>query len=123
MIDEEHPRPVGQAAMDLHAVVMHLDRPALGIDARDQPLRARHGEVAGDRGVMGDHVHVRLKADIGRHGLGDGLAAARDRRAAMDFVDLHDRGLGVVHCRRGFDILRVERARARDCRARERERP
>ncbi len=28
--------------MDLHAVVMHLDRPAFCIDAADQPLRARH---------------------------------------------------------------------------------
>jgi hypothetical protein len=46
MIDEEHPRPVGQAAMDLHAVVMDLEGLAVGIDAADQPLRTRHGEVA-----------------------------------------------------------------------------
>jgi hypothetical protein len=38
MIDEENPLAVRQAAHDLHAVVMNLDRLAIVIATRDPPL-------------------------------------------------------------------------------------
>ena len=96
--------------MDLHAVVMDLDRPAVGIDAADQPLRARHGEVAGDGGVMGHDIHMRFQSDIGGHRLADAVRAARDAAATVDFVDLNDRGVGVVHRGRRVNVLRIEGA-------------
>src|SRR5439155_523451 len=82
---------------NLHAVVMHLGRLAVCADALDQPLRPRHRKIAGYRGVMGHDIHVRLQSDIGGHRLADAVGAARDAAAAMDFVDLNDRSVGVVH--------------------------
>jgi hypothetical protein len=59
---------------------------------------------------MGHDIHVRLQSDIGGHRLTDAVGAARNVAAAMDFVDLNDRGVGVVHRRRGVDVLRIEGA-------------
>ena len=63
--------PVRQPAVDLHAVMMQLGRRAVLVEARDQPLRAGHGEVAGDRSVMGDDIHVRLESYVSGHRLAD----------------------------------------------------
>ena len=63
-------------------------------------------KIAGDRRVVGHHIHVRLEADIGSHGPADAVGPARNRGAAVDRIDLHDRGVRVVHGRRRFDILR-----------------
>src|SRR3546814_16151790 len=57
---------------------------------------------------MGDDVHVRLQADVGRHGVADTLGAARRPGAAVDLVDLNDRGVRVIKGGRGLGILRVE---------------
>jgi hypothetical protein len=57
---------------------------------------------------MGDDVHMRLEPDIGGHGRADAVGAACDGGAAMDFVDLHDRSIGMVERCGRFDILRVE---------------
>ena len=97
--------------MHLHAVMMHLGRIAVPILAPDQPLRTRHREIAGDGRVMRHDVHVRLQSDTGRHGFADAVGAARDGGAAMDLIDLNDRCIGMIHRRRGIDILRVEGAR------------
>jgi hypothetical protein len=82
--------------VDLHAVVVDLDRPAVAAPASDPPSRARHREVAGDGDVVGDDILVRLQVDSGGHGRPDRVGAARDRSAAMDMVDLHDRSLGMI---------------------------
>jgi hypothetical protein len=36
---------------------------------------------------MGDHIYVRLEANLGRHDLADAVGAARDHRAAMDVIN------------------------------------
>ena len=41
--------------------------------------------------MMGDHVHVRLEADVGSHGRADRVRATSNRRATMHLVDLNDR--------------------------------
>jgi hypothetical protein len=46
MIEEEEPRAVRTASVNLHSVVVDLDRVALPVRPGDDPLRARHGEVA-----------------------------------------------------------------------------
>ena len=83
VVHEEVPRAVLASAVRLHAVVAHLDALAVPVLPGDQPLRARHREVARHRGVVGDDVHVGLEADIGGHGRADALGAARDRGAAV----------------------------------------
>ena len=57
-----------------------------------------------------DHIHVRLEVDIGRHGLPDAVGSARDRGAAVNVIDLHDRSVWMVHCGGGLHVLRVEGA-------------
>jgi hypothetical protein len=57
---------------------------------------------------MGDDIHMRLQVDVGCHRRADRVGAASDARAAVDRVDLHDRGVGVVQGRRRFDVLGVE---------------
>ena len=57
---------------------------------------------------MGHDIHVRLQSDIGGHRLADAVGAARDAAAAMDFVDLNDRSVGVVHRGGRVDVLRIE---------------
>ena len=111
MVDEEDPRPVRQPAVHLHAVMVHLGRIAVLVLAFDQPLRAGHRKVAGDGRVVGDHVHVRLHPDIGRHRRADAVGAPGGLGAAMDLVDLHDRGFRVIQCGSGLDVLSVEGAR------------
>lgn len=111
VVDEEVPSAALAPAMDLHAVMVDLDRPAVPAPAGDPPLRARHREIAGDGDVVGDDIHVGPEIDIGGHGRPDRIGAARDRGAAMDIVDLHDRGLGMVEGGRRLDILRVGDAR------------
>src|SRR3546814_4875079 len=68
MIQEEDPASVGEPAVHLHAMVMDLGPSAVVVDAPDQPLRAGHREIPGDRRVVGHHIHVRPEADIGGHG-------------------------------------------------------
>ena len=109
VIHEKHPAAVGQPAVNLHTVVMYLGWLAVFVDALDQPLRPRHGEIAGNRRVMGHDIHVRLQSDISSHRLADAVRAACDACAAMHFVDLNDRGFGVVHRRRRINVLRIER--------------
>nr|WP_246733041.1 hypothetical protein [Rhizobium laguerreae] len=108
MIEEEVPGAVFAFAVNLHAVMMDLDRPAILVLPRDQPLRACHGEIARDGRVVGDDVHMRSQADIGGHGRADGIGAAGDGSATMHLVDLHDRGIGVIKGGCGFNIQSVE---------------
>src|SRR5688500_20185453 len=54
MVHEEVPRAVLAFAMDLHAVMMDLDRLAGFVLPRNQPLRACHREIAGNRHMMRD---------------------------------------------------------------------
>src|SRR5438093_5180233 len=82
--------------MNLHAVMMHFGWLAVLVGTLDQPLRSRHREIAGNRGVMGHDIHVRLQSDIGGHRLPDAVGTARNAAAAMDLVDLNDRGVGDI---------------------------
>jgi hypothetical protein len=100
MIEEEEPRAVGIASVGLHSVVMDLDRVALLI------IASASWRVAGLRYMMCHHVHVRLEADIGGHGGADACGAAGYLGAAMDVVDLHDRGLRMVKSCRSLDVVR-----------------
>ena len=73
-------------------------------------FNAQDVEVAGDRRVMRDDVHVRFHADVGRHRLADALGASGRLGSAMDLIDLNDRSIRMVHGGGGFDVLRVEGA-------------
>ena len=61
--------------------------------------------------MVGDDIHVRLQADIGRHGAADAVGAARNGGAAVNLVDLDDGRVRMIERGRRLDILRIERAR------------
>ena len=111
MVHEEVPGAVRALAMHLHAVMVNFDRLAVLVLAGDQPLRAGHGEVAGDGHVVGNDIHVRLQIDIGSHGRADSVGAARDGGTAVDIVHLDDCSVRMVERGCCLDILRIERAR------------
>ncbi|WP_149536492.1 hypothetical protein [Siccirubricoccus phaeus] len=63
--------------------MMQPDAVAVLVLPGDQPLRVRHGEIAGLRDVMRHRIHMRLEADTGGHGGADRCGAAGDPGAAM----------------------------------------
>lgn len=94
--------------MHLHSVVMHLYLLAVLVHAGDQPLRAGHGEVAGDRRVMRHDIHVGFHADIRGHRLANVLGAAGNLGFAVDVVDSDNGRIGMIHRRSCLGVLRVE---------------
>ena len=108
MVDEEDPPSAWEAAHDLHPVVMDFNRVAVLVCAGDAPLRAAERELSRHGRVVHDNVHVRLQTDVARHGLSNPRGAVRHCRGAMDLVQPDDTRVGMIHCGRSLDVMRVE---------------
>ena len=90
---------------------MDFNRVAILIGAGDAPLRAAERELSRHGRVVHDNVHVRFQTDVARHSLSNPCGAVRNCRGAMDLVQPDDTRVGMIHCGRGLDVMRVESSR------------